>query len=244
MTRENNGARQTLVQSGFAGFDAEVMKLDLRLGPGERRRPRVGRSVPMLVDATQQRRARFRRHGPECDVNRGPRRYGEATTQGEDRVKHGPDGIGQRSRAQHGDRRAHAMSATKEAPSIGFELRRPDRFAFGDAQMSGPDFGLRRRALSPGCEDRSEIAKIFSFDEKLCEGGMRNIGALRSKREFAIGVISMSRVRLPPLAMVTRRTSASSSAETSTSSVVVRVPSRRVIWARSSLNSTEYSSPE
>ena len=39
----------------------------------------------------------------------------------------------------------------------------------------------------------------------------------------------MSRARLPALVMETRRTSASSSAETSTSSVVVRFPSRRVI---------------
>ena len=54
----------------------------------------------------------------------------------------------------------------------------------------------------------------------------------------AYDVSSISRARLPRLEIETRRTSASSSGETATSSVVVIVPSRLTISARSSENST------
>ncbi len=52
----------------------------------------------------------------------------------------------------------------------------------------------------------------------------------------------MTRASGPLLASVTRRTSASSSAEISTSMVVEIVPSRRPNSTRSSLNATSYSS--
>jgi hypothetical protein len=48
----------------------------------------------------------------------------------------------------------------------------------------------------------------------------------------------MSRASLPPLATDTRRTSASSSGETTTSTVVVNAPSWRTNSARSSANIT------
>jgi hypothetical protein len=55
-------------------------------------------------------------------------------------------------------------------------------------------------------------------------------------------VISTVRAALPALVTVMRRTSASSSAETKISIMVVSVPSRRANSARSSLNATSYSS--
>ena len=48
----------------------------------------------------------------------------------------------------------------------------------------------------------------------------------------------MSRASEPALAIDTRRTSASSSGDTTTSRVVVRLPSRRTNSARSSANMT------
>ena len=69
---ENDVACQALKKPGFARVDAEVMELDLGLGPGQRRCALVCRCVSMFVDAIQKRRACSRRHGPECDATVAP----------------------------------------------------------------------------------------------------------------------------------------------------------------------------
>ena len=134
-------ACEALKKSGFAGVDAEMMELHLRLGPGQRRCALIGRCVSMFVDTIQQRRACSRRHGPEGDANRRPSRHTNTPAQREDRIKHGSDRIGQRPSVHDRDRRANALSAAQEARPVGFELRAADRFAIGDAQMRRPNFG-------------------------------------------------------------------------------------------------------
>ena len=184
---EDDMACEALKKSSLAWFDAEMMKLHLRLGPRQRRCALIGRRVPMFVDAIQQRCAGSRRHGPERDANRGPSRHANATAQREDRIEHGSDRIGQRPRIQHCDRRAYAMSAAEEARPVGFERRLADGFAIGDAQMRRPDFGFRWAPLSPRGKDRAEFRKVFGLDEQLREGGMGDIGALWPQSEFGIG---------------------------------------------------------
>jgi hypothetical protein len=131
--------------------------------------------------------ARFGRHRPERDANRGARRDMDAATQGEDRIEHGASGIGQRPRVDHRERRADAVSPAEEARPVGFELRLADGFAVGDAQMRGPYFRFRRRSLSPRGEDGALVGEIFGFDEQLREGGVGDIGALRAQSEFGVG---------------------------------------------------------
>ena len=176
---EDDVACQTLEQIRFAGVDAEMMELHLRLGPGQRRR---AFDRPRRPDACRRsraaRRASRRRHRPEGDARRRARRHAHAAAQREDRIEHGADRIGQRPRVEHRDRRATPLSAAEEARPVGLELRLADGFAFGDAQMRGPDFRLRRApavAAWRGCAPRS--AMIFGLDEQLGEGRMGDVGA-------------------------------------------------------------------
>ena len=69
---------------------------------------------------------------------------------------------------------------------------------------------------------------------------MRLVGGLGRQDQLGDEVISISRGRLPRLEIVTRRTSASSSAETSAWKRVANARSRRENSTRSSLNVTSY----
>ena len=178
---------QTLKQTRLSRPDAQMMKLNLPLRPGERRGALVGGGVAMLVDAIEQGGARFGRHRPERDADCGARRNIDAAAQGENRIEHGADRIGQGPRVPHRKRRADAVPPAEEARPVGFELGLADGFAVGDAQMRGPYFRLRRRSLSSRGEDRARVDEIFGFDEQLREGGMSDIGALRTESEFGIG---------------------------------------------------------
>jgi hypothetical protein len=48
---EDEVACEALKKSGFAGVDAKVMELHLRLSPRKRRCALIGRCVPMFVNA-------------------------------------------------------------------------------------------------------------------------------------------------------------------------------------------------
>ena len=91
---EDDVACEALKKPGFAGIDAEVMQLHLRLGPSQRRCALIGRRVPMFIDAIQERSAGPSSHGPEGDASRGARSDTDTSAQREDRIEHGPDRIG------------------------------------------------------------------------------------------------------------------------------------------------------
>jgi len=161
-------ASQTLKQGRLSRPDAQVMKLDLSLGPSERRGALIGGRVAMLVDAIQQGGARFGRHRPERDPNRGARRHDHAAAQGEDRIKHGADGIGQRSRVQHRKRRVDVAAPAEEARPVGFELGLPTASPSATlrcaAHISGSD-GVRFRRvarIAPGSTKYSVSTNSFA----------------------------------------------------------------------------------
>ena len=184
---EDDVACETLKKSGLAGVDPKMMELHLRLGPGQRRCTRIRGSVPMFVDAIQQRCARLCRHRPEGDANRRPRRHANTPAQCEDWIEHGSDRIGQRPIVHDRDCRANTLSAAQKARPVGFELRPADRFSIGDAQMRRPKCGFRRRPLSPRREYRAAVLEVFGLDEHLCKGRMSDICSLRPQSEFVVG---------------------------------------------------------
>ena len=216
------------------------MELHLRLGPRQSCCVLKCRRIPTFVH-TSQRRARLCRHGPECDANRRPGRHANTPAQREDWIKYSSDPIGQRPCVHDRNWRANALSAAQEARPVGFELQPADRFSIGDAQMRRPKFGFRGVRFRRVARIAPK-SSIFGLDEQLCEGRVSDICALGPQSKFGVGCDLDVARRPPALEMETRRTSASSSAETSTSSVVVRVPSRRAISTRSSLKSTAHSS--
>ena len=180
-------ACEALKKPAFAKVHPEVMELDLRLGPGQGRRPLIGGCVSMFVDAIQQRCACSSRYGPEGDANRCPGRHANTPAQREDWIEHGSDRIGQGPIVRHRDRRANALAASQETRPVGFELRPAYGFAIGDAQVRRPDFGFRRTPLSPRREDRAEFRNIFGLDEQLCKGRMGHVGALWPQRKLGVG---------------------------------------------------------
>ena len=186
-TSKNDVAREALKKSGFAGIDAEVMELNLRLSPGQGRCAFVCRRVPVFVHTIQQRFARPRRHGPEGDANCRPGRHANTSAQGENRIEHGPDRIGQRPHVHDRDRRANALPAAQEARPVGFELRLADCFSVGDAQMGRPKLRFRRRPLSAGRDDCAEVLEVFRLDKQLRKGRVGHVCALWSQNKFAVG---------------------------------------------------------
>jgi hypothetical protein len=128
--------------------------------------------------------------------------------------------------------------ATEETGSIGFQLRLAQGLAFDDGMVGRPDLRLGRRA-PPRV---ARIAPIFAT-YSVCTKSFENAGCAASAAAGAstssqYEVTSISRVRLPELKIDRRRTSASSSGETITSSVVVIAASVRMNSARSSVKFT------
>ena len=133
-----------------------------------------------------------------------------------------------------------AVAAAEETGPVGLDLRLTDGFAVDDGEMRRPDFAApsaRAVAGSPGWRRRRR--DIRSRTNSLEKAGCASSAAWRCQHQLGIGGDHRSLARrLPEFEIETRRTSASSSAETSTSMVVVSVPSRRVNSARSSLKTT------
>ena len=224
-----------LEQACFARVDAEMMELHLRPGPRQRGGPFERGAVAMLVDDVKHRLAAFGNHGPEGDAYGRARCDTHAAAQGENRVEYGADRVRQGPAVRNRDRPMDAVAAPEETGPVGLHLRLSHSLAVHDRQMRGPDFLFARRAAPPRCQEMAPGHRIvFGGHEQLREGRVCDVVGLRRQHELGIGRHSMSRPRLPEFAIETRRTSASSSADTITSNVVVSAPSCRVISARSS----------
>ncbi len=110
------------------------------------------------------------------------------------------------------------------------------------AQTSG-SVGVRRRRvarMAPPLPDASPWRSVCT--NILAKAGCAMSSAGRLSATSANEVISIVRAVVPAFVTEIRRTSASSSADTRTSIMVVSVPSRRANSARSSLKATSYSS--
>ena len=143
-----------------------------------------------------------------------------------------------RPSVDHPDRRPDAAAAAEKPSPVGLHLWSSHGSAVDHREVRGPDFGFARRAASSRRRNGADVSPIFGFNEQLGKGWMGDVGSLGRQHQLRIGRDVDLRTRLPEFDIDTRRTSASSSAETRTSAVVLSVPSRRVNSARSSLNAT------
>ena len=178
---------QTLEQAGLAGRDAEVMQLHLRLRPGEGRGARKSCRVAMPVDNVEQGFARRGRHRPEGNARHGARRDPHAAAQGENRVEHGADRVGQFSSVAHGDRRPNALPASQKARAVGLDFGLADGFSIDDGELADPDFRLARIAAAPCGDKRADFAQKFRLDKKLGKSRVGDIRRLWGEHKFGIG---------------------------------------------------------
>ncbi len=135
---------------GLVGRDAEMAKLDLRLGPGQGHGAVVGRGLMMPVRQIEGFAPRRRDHGPIGHTDRHSRRDQDAVAQAEDRVEHRAGRIGERPVGIHGLRRAQPKAAPDEACPVGLELHLAHRLALDHGEMGGPDLGFLGRAAPAG----------------------------------------------------------------------------------------------
>src|SRR6185312_648178 len=143
-------AREALKQARLAAIDAEMMQLDLRLGPSQGGRPLEARLVLMLVDKVYRRLAGRRDHGPKGDARRCAGRQPDPPAQGEDRVEHGPHPVRQGTAVAAGDRVVDAVTATEEARAVGLDFRISHCLAIDGSKMRRPNFRIARRTPPPG----------------------------------------------------------------------------------------------
>ena len=136
--------RQSLKQARLGPIDPEVMKLHLRLGPGERRGTIECAYVVRLVDEVDNVRARLGYHGPKCNPNRRARREAHTAPQGEDGIEDRSGGSGKQPTVDHGGRAADVATATEETAPVGFELGLAYAVTLSHRMMCGPDLRLGR----------------------------------------------------------------------------------------------------
>src|SRR6185437_5563567 len=149
----------------FVLADAEMMKLNLSLGPGERGGAIERHSLVMLVCQIERFLPRGSNQCPECDAHGSPRRNPDATANADDRIEHGSDSVAQRGTRGHGDRRPSLPSTTDEAGAVGLELDLADALAFDDGKMRDPDLGLAGRPRPTRRQHGADIGGEFRLDE-------------------------------------------------------------------------------
>ncbi len=232
---------QLLEQIGLRGVDAEMPQLHLRLRPGQRGRARVRVRVAMLVGEIEQlargsARRRSRTRCAPCRRRERAARYRSANTASSTV----PGGAGQRAAFEHGQRCAQLAAASDETAPDRFRTpASPHGGAFDHGVMRSPDFRFIGRAAPAVGEQRALAREVFGAHEHLRESRVRHVGCLGRRAPVRHTKSLRSRAaRIEALLIDSRRTSASSSGDTCTSSVVVRSPSMRMISARSSVKLT------
>ena len=150
-------------------------------------------------------------------------------------IEHGAGAVGQRPAFRHRRRRRARTCCASGIAAVGFILHVADRIAFDDAQMGRPDrlvpMGLRGRRVARS----APVSRRYSVSHKqLGEGRMRIVIARPRQRQLGIrGDLDLAQA-VPLLVMEMRRTSESSSGETSISVTVASDAVRRRMLARSS----------
>ena len=168
--------------------DAEMVKLHLRLRPGERCCALEGGAVAMLVDQVEQCLACRGDHRPECDARSGAGRDPHAPAQGEDRVENRADRVGKRPAVDHRDRRADAVATAEEAGPVGFNLRLAHRLAVDYRQMRRPRSPVRSASRRRRVATIAPSSARYSVcDEQLRKGRMGDVVRLRRQHQFGIG---------------------------------------------------------
>ena len=129
--------------------------------------------------------------------------------------------------------------APEEARPVGLELHVARRVSPShDGEVRRPDLGLAGRAPPPRRQQRADVGDELRLHEQLGEGRVGRVGGRRRQHDLGVrGQLDLAGAA----AEVRDRHAAHLGVvlgETATSSVVVIVPSRRTISARSSENAT------
>ena len=232
--RVENPAGQILEQVGLIHANPEMVELDLCPRPGERDRPLERRRVAILVGQGQGGVARRADERGEDEAGALPRHETDPPSEAEDWIEHRAGRVREGPPVDDRHRRTDPATPAEEASAVGLVLSPSPGLAFDNDDVRRPDRRVRRGAAPAGRQQRPEIGDPFRLDEEAGEGLVRGIRRRRGQHELGVGG-QLDLSRLPPRFMTdTRRSSASSSGETSTSSVVVMAPSRRYSSARSS----------
>ena len=159
----------------------------LRLGPGQGRDPLEGGGIAVLVGHEQGGRPRGREQGGEHDARAGSRRQAETPPQAEDRVQHGPRGIGERPALDHRHRRADPATSPQETRAVRLVLRASHARSLHRHHVGGPDALLLVAAGQARGEEGVELRQRFGLHEEVGEGRMRGIRPRRREHELGIG---------------------------------------------------------
>jgi hypothetical protein len=133
-----------LEEVGFFRRDAQVMELNLCLGPRECRDALEPRRIAILVGHAEHGGACVGEHRGEHDAAALPGREPQAAPQTEDRVEHEARRVGERPAFDHRHRRADAAAASQEAPTLRLVLRAAGAGALDGDDVGGPDARLVR----------------------------------------------------------------------------------------------------
>ncbi len=210
-----------------SGGDAEVAQLRPGLGPGQGRGALEGRRVAVLVGEVERRLARRRHQGGEGDAGRA-RPAARRTVRR--RLKIGsstaPAVFDSGPAVEHRRRvRTPRPRPRKRARSVSYcGARRRcspvDRRRRGPPTAGGSSGERGRRVASSA----PEPGHALGLDEQVGEGRVGEVGGRRGEHDLGVGgQLDLAASASPWLVSETRRTSASSSGETTTSSGVAIV---------------------
>ena len=227
-----NPVRQPLEEVGLVRSDIEMMELNLRLRPRQSQRALERCVVAVLVREIDRFLPRRGHEGRERDARGRSRKEADTNAKAENRVEHRAGRVGERTPIDHRRSRSNSVAAPEEPPAVGLELLRAEDLTLDGGHVARPDSHLRRGAGAAAREKRSGVGVPLGLNEELREGRMRIVGGGSREHDLGMDVSSICRVREPMFVTETLRISASSSGETTTSSVVDIVPSRRRMSAR------------
>ena len=131
-----------LGRNGGDVSDAEVVLLNLRLRPRQRRGAVERRRIAILLGEAEGLRARRRDNRREGGAYGIARRHSHAAAQAHDRIEHRAGRVGEGLAVDHRRRRSDPAPAAEEPRSVSLPLQLADRVALHDRHMGQPDRGL------------------------------------------------------------------------------------------------------
>ena len=233
-----DGRAERLEQLRFSRVDAEVAKLDLCLRAGECGDALERRDVVVRVREVEHSAPRRCHERRECRVDRLAGTDADTAAETDDRVEHRADGIGERC-AVHLRLRARTpcprpRNCARSVSHSRSPIVSPWTARTWASQISASSGVCLRRVAS----NVAHSAMLSVWMNRFENAGWAASAAAGASTTSAYDVTSISRVAAPWFVSETRRSSASSSGDTITSSRVAIAPSLRMNSARSSAKET------
>ena len=185
--REEHVVREALVEMRLVRSHAEVMQLDLGLGPRERRCALERRRILVLVGEIEHRAARRGDQRPERHPHGRTGLDPDTTAETEDRIENRADGARERSAIPNRERRAQRPSAAQEARPIALELQRTQPLALDHCEMCGEGLRLGGRTPPPAGEQGADLGDELGLYEQVGEDRMRHVGGGRCEDDLGVG---------------------------------------------------------